>query len=880
MKKKFLFVSIIICLLLAVLLTGCSFLGGGDDEKEYKLIFVGTSIPSAPVVDGVVTLPKNPTREGYVFDGWYVDSACTILFDQKYLNEHPITSDIRLYHRWVEIGSNDVTFTLDVNGGVALVDAEVVITKGVHSEQTLPVPTRGGYVFVGWYDAEVGGNQIADEEGIVSYYNGEDATLYARWEETTYEIIVNSMDATVGSVSGGKANATYLEEITITATTLDDNYIFVGWFEGDDLVSEDLEYEFEVTEDVTFTAKWIGEERVVNFYRNYTEGDESFVSYTYNYGSQVSYTPSRRAGYSFIGWYDNVDCVGEPVCVNGIFEKMTYANNTCLYAGWSEGHDQLQYAPIGSTNAVKVVGVNDGAGAIIHIPTEWSGYDVTTIGANVFKNSNKNAIIISSSITAIEDGAFDGATAKIYFDKGADLTLLNDGNFTQSQEIYTHLTLESENELSDGNYVESNGILADDVINSVDEGRAFYAYCWLYTYTKPFTLTITEEVYSGNDSGFIGAMTGADGVFKNVNIEMSLKSETRSNYDISYSSSQRELTFTFTKDAGVMLASGYTDGGKQQVQTKSLIGINNVGETHDFAIDGMPEYVVYNSEQLVYAVEYGYKPVFGVAGTSAENCYNKARQALTQIINPTMSEIEKITAIHDYVALNVTYDSALLSLSTAPGVDAEDVIHYRGFYIEGVFEDGKAVCDGITKAFMLMCRIEGIEAIRVAGVSRSWNQSLGQYVEVGHAWNKVHVDGVWYTIDVTNDDSIIRLDGTDYEVLNHRLFMVSDASIASSHIENETLHPHVSTGTYNYHANTKYDDTRDLVITSQVELDIITQKLVALANNTDTFYTVEVIFEGVNPESLNFTKHLGSYAYVPKYEIGDSGIYLINFLKK
>ncbi|MBO5774368.1 MAG: InlB B-repeat-containing protein, partial [Clostridia bacterium] len=605
MKKKFLFVSIIICLLLAVLLTGCSFLGGGDDEKEYKLIFVGTSIPSAPVVDGVVTLPKNPTREGYVFDGWYVDSACTILFDQKYLNEHPITSDIRLYHRWVEIGSNDVTFTLDVNGGVALVDAEVVITKGVHSEQTLPVPTRGGYVFVGWYDAEVGGNQIADEEGIVSYYNGEDATLYARWEETTYEIIVNSMDATVGSVSGGKSNASYLEEITITATTLDDNYIFVGWFKGDDLISEDLEYEFEVTEDVTFTAKWIGEERVVNFYRNYTEGDESFVSYTYNYSSQVSYTPSRRAGYSFIGWYDNVDCVGEPVCVNGIFEKMTYANNTCLYAGWSEGHDQLQYAPIGSTNAVKVVGVNDGAGAIIHIPTEWSGYDVTTIGANVFKNSNKNAIIISSSITAIEDGAFDGATAKIYFDKGADLTLLNDGNFTQSQEIYTHLTLESENELSDGNYVESNGILADDVINSVDEGRAFYAYCWLYTYTKPFTLTITEEVYSGNDSGFIGAMTGADGVFKNVNIEMSLKSETRSNYDISYSSSQRELTFTFTKDAEVMLASGYTDGGKQQVQTKSLIGINNVGETHDFAIDGMPEYVVYNSEQLVYAVEYG-----------------------------------------------------------------------------------------------------------------------------------------------------------------------------------------------------------------------------------------------------------------------------------
>lgn len=878
MKRKLLFIAIAVCLLLTILLTGCSFFGGGE-EKEYKLIFVGTSIPSSPIVDGVITLPQKPTKEGYVFDGWYVDSACTILFDQKYLDENPITGDIRLYHRWVEEGSNDVTFTLDVNGGVTLSKAEVKITKGVHADQELPVPTRGGYVFVGWYDAKVGGNRIANEEGIVAYYNGEDATLYARWEETTYNVTISSMDETIGVVSGGKDNASYLEEITITATTIDDNYVFVGWFNGNELVSEDMEYEFEAEEDVTLVAKWLGEERAVKFYRNYTEGDESFISYTFNYGSEVSYTPARRAGYSFIGWFDNVSCTGEPICVNGTFEKMTYADNTCLYAGWSEGHDQLTYAQIGTTNEVKVIGVNAGAGAIIHIPTTWSGYAVTTIGADVFKNSNKNAIVISSSITTIEEGAFDGATAKIYFDKGADLTLLNAGNFNASQEIYTHLTLESDNALSDGNYVEANGIFADDVINSVDEGRAFYAYCWLYTYTKPFTLKITDEVYDGNDSGFLSAMTGAGGVFKNVNVELSLKSETRSNYDISYSSSQREITFTFTKNESANLATGHTDGGKKQVQTKGLIEVKNEGVAHDFAIDSMPEYVVYNSEQLVYAVEYGFKPIFGVSGTSAENCYNNARQALTQIINPEMSEIEKITAIHDYVALNVTYDSVLLTTSTAPGVTAEDVVHYRGFYIEGVFEDGKAVCDGITKAFMLMCRIEGIEAIRVSGLSRSWNESLHQYVDVGHAWNKVHVDGVWYTIDVTNDDSIVRLEGTNYEVLNHRLFMVSDASIASSHIEDETLHPHVSTGTYNYHANTKYDGTRDLVITSQLELDIITQKLVALANNTDSFYTVEVIFEGVNPESLDFTRYLGSYAYVPMYEIWDSGIYLINFIK-
>lgn len=880
MKKKTFLIVLSLCIVMILSLAGCSMLGdlaGDNNKKEYKIIFANTSIPSSPIVDGRITMPEDPTSEGYDFGGWFVDSACTIPFDQEYLSKNPITGDIRVYPKWIKKGTNIVIVTLNVNGGDELLDNTIEITKGMNVAQELPIPTLGGYAFVGWYDALIGGEQITGPSGEIINYNGEDITLYARWEITTYEVSVVSFDNTIGTVSGGKTEVEYLEEVTVTATTLDENYTFLGWYDGTKLVSESLTYSFIVENDISLVAKWLGENRTINFYRNYMEGDLHYEPIDYCYGAKVSYTPSRRAGYTFIGWYDNPECTGTPVCVNGVFEKMLFEDNASLYACWSEGHDQLTYEQIGNTETVRVTGVKDGAGAIIHIPTTWSDYKVTTIGENAFKNSNHNAIVISSSIVAIEQNAFSEATANIYFDKDADLTLLNTTNFTSAQRIYTHVTLGAENELIDGEYVEANGILADDYINTPEEGRAFYSYCWLYTHEEEFTLTIDEAVYDGDDAGFKDAMIGTNGVFKNVNLELGLKSETDTSFSYGTNPEERTITFIFKKKTGNSIASGYLSDDKLQTQSKGLINVNKALNNHDFEIDSMPEFVVYNSEQLVYAVEHGYRPIFGNTNTSAENCYDKAREILSYIIQPEMTnDIQKIIAIHDYIALNVTYDSELLEESTANGVDSSSVSHYRGFYLEGVFEDGKAVCDGITKAFMLMCRIEGIEAIRVSGLGRSWNATLGCYVDVGHAWNKVHVGEKWYTVDVTNDDSILGITGTNYsfEVLNHQFFMVSDDLIAGSHIEDTFVYKdkHVSNGNYDYYANVTYDGTRDLVITSQNELEILVNTLKQLSNKTDKLYTAEIRVHEDFVDAINW-----SIAGIGHQELAGPNLYMIFF---
>ncbi|MBR3685275.1 MAG: InlB B-repeat-containing protein [Clostridia bacterium] len=881
--KKYGIIVLAVCLLLSFMLVGCNLFDLEDSEsKEYKIIFVGTSIDPITIKDGSLTMPNDPVAEGKIFGGWYVDSACTIPFNQEYLTKNPLSGDLRVYPKWVDIGENTVILTLDVNEGNPLSDDTIEVVAGINAVQELPIPSRDGYNFVGWFTAKTNGEKLTDADGILLNYDGEEATIYAIWEEATYTITLGEVDSSIGNVSGGKTGATYLESITVEAVTIDNHYNFVGWFDGETLLSESMTYTFEATEDITLTARWLGEQRTIYFYRNYTIGDTNYDSYPYNYGSDISFTPQKMPGHSFIGWYDNQECVGEAVSKSGEIQKAKFDDGISLYAKWTEGHDKLNYNIIG-VNQVEVTGIKESAGNVVYVPSIWGAYKVTKIADNAFRNSDKDAIVISSSINAIGENAFEGATANIYFDRGADLSLLNTDNFSASQNIYSHLINESENALLDGCYVEANGIFADDHIDSVLEAEAFYSYAWLYTYTEKFTLTIGNGVYSGDDAGFKDAMMGEEGLFKNLASKLMLKSDTASSFSYNTYDNKRQIYFDFDKKDSKFVASATTTGGKKQVQATSLIQASKVGSTHELYIDSLPEYLVFNSEQLVYAVEHGYQPIFGVENSTAEECYNKARDILATIINGEMSEFDKIKAIHDYIALNVTYDSVLLSMS---GVNTADTIsHYRGFNLEGALIDGKAVCDGITKTFMLLCRMEGIEAIRVSGSVKTPTGTPGEYQTIGHAWNKVKVAGVWYAVDVTNDDSILSIGGVSetYEILTHKFFMVSDSVLEATHTEDEDSTAPKATGNYEYHKNTKYDGINDLVIKSQAELNLIIDDLKALQTAKSKFYFVEVKFEGVNPENMDYSR-IGGYKYLPytsgsnaHYSLGD-GTYLVNFL--
>ncbi len=135
-----------------------------------------------------------------------------------------------------------------------------------------------------------------------------------------------------------------------------------------------------------------------------------------------------------------------------------------------------------------------------------------------------------------------------------------------------------------------------------------------------------------------------------------------------------------------------------------------------FAIDkrSRTASVTYGDE-LYLAAQNGVKPL-PVAGSSAETVYGMARDILRKIVSDDMTDKQKAHAIYDWIMWQVTYDTPATEVYTNGEA-------YSAYYLEGVFGnyyteiDGVvyapfAVCDGMSKAYALMCNIEGIPCVR------------------------------------------------------------------------------------------------------------------------------------------------------------------------
>lgn len=150
---------------------------------------------------------------------------------------------------------------------------------------------------------------------------------------------------------------------------------------------------------------------------------------------------------------------------------------------------------------------------------------------------------------------------------------------------------------------------------------------------------------------------------------------------------------------------------------------------------------VRNSEELWWALEHNYLPTFSGEYTAAEKYFEEAKTILREIIREGMTDYEKLLAIYEYLICAVEYDYDAYN-----NMNTESASKDMCYYLEGVFERGRAVCDGKSKAFVLLCRIEGIECVRDFGSGKG---SDG----VGHAWNYVKLGGEWYLVDTTEGDA-------------------------------------------------------------------------------------------------------------------------------
>ncbi|MGG3283667.1 transglutaminase domain-containing protein [Paenibacillus solani] len=106
---------------------------------------------------------------------------------------------------------------------------------------------------------------------------------------------------------------------------------------------------------------------------------------------------------------------------------------------------------------------------------------------------------------------------------------------------------------------------------------------------------------------------------------------------------------------------------------------------------------------------------------------------LKRIIKPSMNDHEKVKAIHDWVVLNLKYDTTLTKYTA-----------YDGLYT------GSTVCQGYSLLTYKLLKEAGIQNKIVEGTAYASDNPKGQQ----HAWNLVLLDGKWYHLDTTWDDPV------------------------------------------------------------------------------------------------------------------------------
>ena len=255
------------------------------------------------------------------------------------------------------------------------------------------------------------------------------------------------------------------------------------------------------------------------------------------------------------------------------------------------------------------------------------------------------------------------------------------------------------------------------------------------------------------------------------------------------------------------------DGFADAVQnTYSKPHYDNVKKTRNFYIDGVKETMSVSTSNMLYkAVAWGYKPVFmGLQAENLKQIYDNAKDALSYIVSDDMSEYEKVHAIYDYIIYNVRYDHDCANAEdkyVSGNLSLNEKMKYYGYYLEGIFldkfykKDMHAVCDGKSKAFVLMCGIEGITAVRISGEASSDGKNFG-----GHAWNKVLLDlngtgdKEWYFVDTTWGD----VGDDSKEFLSHAYFLLSDDETANTHREKSGHGYPKAEGKFDYYAHETY----------------------------------------------------------------------------
>ncbi|MDE7164770.1 MAG: leucine-rich repeat protein [Clostridiales bacterium] len=502
-------------------LDGTSITGYAD--YEYNGYGIYEYYAFVPLIDETITISGigQYSVSGYLFDSfknrlasgpsmYYGGSFSHYEFDIKY----NVTAGNLYYVGLTQTSSTAIRWTTlnlsckkPLDGGNLYLPASGGITAG--RNVTLIATTKPGYTWVGWYDGEY---ELTKNMNYMFAMPNKDATYTARW----CKVVIESSDDTAGTVTSLQDTYIVGQSTTIKATSnLGSN--FVGWYNGSQKVSENIEFTFLMPhENITYTAKFQVDTQLSAFTYIATQTTLTITGVKNQLVTQLnvpSYVTKINEGafngcrslttitLPFVGgsYKTSRDTYQYPFGYIFGTNQFVNAKSTCqYYYGSSTSYTTYSYYYIPtSLKHVTITGGNILYGAFyycdgltsITIPS-----NLTSIGQDAFHHCRSlSSIDIPDSVTSIGDYAFDDCPIET-----ASIPAIA-ARYIRNSALKT-VTITSGTNIGYGAFeycTNLNNITISDSITSI-ENSAFYGCRALTSITIPSSVTnIGESAFSG-----------------------------------------------------------------------------------------------------------------------------------------------------------------------------------------------------------------------------------------------------------------------------------------------------------------------------------------------------------------------------------------------
>ena len=333
MKKKLAIVSLIVLSVFSLFIAGCS-----KKTEKYTVTFDsdgGTEIASVQVEKGKkVTKPEDPSKEHYVFDGWYLEDT------EWVFESDTVTKNTALTAKWTpEVYS----VTLKNYDGTVLATENVSYGSLPQYSATPEKPSDAQYTyaFSKWVDE-------AGNDASLSNID-KNVTLTATFTSTlrSYKIIFKNGEQVLkeGDVNYGTLPAAPTETPTKEADA-QYTYTFKGW----DKTVEN------VTGEATYNAEF--DSTLRSYKITFKNGEQVLKEETVNYGTlpaAPTETPTKEADaqytYTFKGWDKEIAEVTGEATYNAEFDstlrsyKITFKNGEQVLKEETVNYGTLPAAP-------------------------------------------------------------------------------------------------------------------------------------------------------------------------------------------------------------------------------------------------------------------------------------------------------------------------------------------------------------------------------------------------------------------------------------------------------------------------------------------------------------------------------------------------------